>query len=312
MNRMSIWAASALFAMVSYNAAAAEPAQCQKQSMGIVGWTDVVAISGMAAALLEELGYEVSESTASQQIVFAGIERGQIDFFLGYWSPAMDNNIKPFLDRGVVKVADRPNLPDAVSTLAVPSYAAEQGLKTFADIARFKDQLDGKIYGIEVGSGANAAIQKMIDSNQFGLGGFKLIESSEAAMLAAVSRAQRQKKPIVFFGWKPHPMNLQIQMTYLTGSENVFGPNEGSATVSNVTDPKLAQRCPNVARLLENLSFTTEQEGQWMQPIMDREKPRDVARKWLKQNPQALDAWLAGVTNFDGQDGATMVKARLK
>ncbi|MFP3533981.1 glycine betaine ABC transporter substrate-binding protein, partial [Burkholderia sp. SIMBA_042] len=105
----------------------------------------------------------------------------------------------------------------------------DKGLKDFADIVKFKKELDGKIYGIEPGSSANAAIQKMIANNQFGLGGFKLIESSEAGMLVSVDRAIREKKWVVFLGWEPHPMNIQIDMKYLTGSDGVFGPNDGEA-----------------------------------------------------------------------------------
>jgi glycine betaine/proline transport system substrate-binding protein len=194
----------------------------------------------------------------------------------------------------------------------VPSYAAEQGLRTFADIAKFKQQLGGKIYGIEPGTGANSTIQKMIDSNQFGLGDFKMIESSEAAMLAAVGRANARKEPIVFVGWKPHPMNIQLQMTYLTGSEDVFGANEGAASVSTVTAPNYAERCPNVNRLLTNLAFTAEQESQLMEPIMAREDAKAVARKWLKDNPQVLRRFLDGVTTVDGRSGADSVLAVLQ
>jgi len=188
----------------------ADDASCKTVRIGAVGWTDVVATTAVASELLQGLGYETKQTQASQQIIFAGIQKGQIDAFLGYWKPIMDDNIKPFLDAGAVKVAAEPSLNDAVAVLAVPSYTADKGLKTLADIAKFKDELDGKIYGIEAGSGANTAIQKMIDSNQFGLGGFKLVESSEAGMLAAVGRAARNEKPVVFFGWKPHPMNLSM------------------------------------------------------------------------------------------------------
>ena len=184
--------------------------------------------------------------------------------------------------------------------------------RTYADIAKFRDQLDGKIYGIDPGTGANTTIQKMIDSNQFGLGGFKMIESSEAAMLAAVGRANARKEPIVFVGWKPHPMNIQLQMTYLTGSEDVFGANEGAASVSTVTAPNYAERCPNVNRLLTNLSFTAEQESQLMEPIMAREDAKAVARKWLKDNPQELRRFLDGVTTVDGRSGTDSVLAVLQ
>ena len=200
----------------------------------------MVATTAVANTLLEGLGYTTTQTQASQQIVFSGIQRGQIDFFLGYWKPLMDDNIKPFLADKSVRVLNEPGLSDGISSLAVPTYLADAGLKTYADIAKFKDQLNGKIYGIDPGTGANTTIKKMIDTNQFGLAGFELIESSESAMLAAVTREARSKKPVVFFGWKPHPMNIKMDVTYLTGSEDVFGADEGLATVWTVTAPELA------------------------------------------------------------------------
>jgi glycine betaine/proline transport system substrate-binding protein len=312
MKGLSTLAGCCLLSLFSSSLLAADDASCQKIRLGAVGWTDVVATTAVASELLGRLGYQTTQTQASQQIIFAGIQKNQIDAFLGYWKPIMDDNIKPFLDRGAVKVAPEPSLDDAIAILAVPTYTAEAGLKTFADIARFKDQLDGKIYGIESGSGANTVIQKMIDSNQFGLGEFTLVESSEGAMLTAVNRAVRADKPVLFFGWKPHPMNIQLPITYLTGSEDVFGPNDGAATVSTVTAPDFAQRCPNADRLLTGLRFTSAQEAELMAPIMDRQAPDQVARAWLKANPEVVKAWLAGVTSFDGKSGADAVIASLQ
>ncbi|MGY2288795.1 choline ABC transporter substrate-binding protein [Pseudomonas sp. SDO528_S397] len=299
-------------ALLSANALAADPASCKAVRMGVVSWTDVVATSGMADVLLTGLGYDSKQTSAVQQIIFAGIRDKRLDIFLGYWKPAMDNNIAPFLAAKQVKVFDTPSLSDAQATLAVPQYVADAGLKTFADIARFKDQLGGKLYGIEPGSGANTDIQNMIDTNRFGLGGFKLVASGEAGMLAAVQRAVNRKEFVVFVGWTPHPMNINMKMAYLTGSEDVFGPDEGRATVSTVTAPDYAERCPNVKRLLENLRFSAAQESQLMVPIIERKTPQDVARQWLRDNPADLQRWLAGVTTFDGKDGVAAVQASLK
>lgn len=33
-------------------------------------------------------------------------------------------------------------------------------------------------------------------------------------MLAAVDRAVRRNEAVVFFGWAPHPMNVNIDMVY--------------------------------------------------------------------------------------------------
>ncbi|MGK8437560.1 ABC transporter substrate-binding protein [Pseudomonas sp. KHPS1] len=311
MKGLTALAACCTLSLFSSSLLAAEDASCQKARIGLVGWTDVVATTAVAATLLEGLGYQTTQTQASQQIIFSGIGKKQVDFFLGYWKPLMDDNIKPFQDKGEVKVLAEPGLSDGISSLAVPTYLAEAGLRTYADIAKFRDQLEGKIYGIDPGTGANTTIQKMIDTNQFGLGGFKLVESSEAAMLAAVSRAVKAKKPVVFFGWKPHPMNIKMDLTYLTGSEDVFGADEGLATVWTVVAPDYAQRCPNVDRLLNNLTFSAAQESELMEPIMAREDAKSVARRWLKENPQDLDRLLAGVTTFDGQDGVAAVRAAL-
>ncbi|CRM27585.1 Glycine betaine/carnitine transport binding protein GbuC precursor [Pseudomonas sp. 37 R 15] len=314
MKRLSLilCGAALLSGYVSSYATAAEPASCKTVRMGVVSWTDVVATSGMADVLLSGLGYDSKQISAVQQIIFAGIRDKRLDIFLGYWKPAMDNNISPFLAAKQVKVFGTPSLADAQATLAVPQYVADAGLTTFADIARFKDKLGGKIYGIEPGSGANTDIQKMIDTNRFGLGGFKLVASGEAGMLAAVQRAVNRKEFVVFVGWTPHPMNINMNMAYLTGSEDVFGPDEGRATVSTVTAPDFAERCPNANRLLTNLSFTAAQESQLMVPIMARQSPQDVARKWLRDHPEDLQRWLAGVTAFDGRDGVAAVQAYLK
>lgn len=299
-------------ALLSANAMAAEPASCKNIRMGVVSWTDVVATSAIADVLYKGLGYDSKQTTAVQQLIFAGIRDKRLDIFLGYWKPAMDKNIAPFLAAKQVKVLGSPSLAEARATLAVPKYATDAGLKTFADIVRFKDQLGAKIFGIEPGSVANTDLQKMIDANDFGLGGFKVVASGEAGMLAAVQRAVSRKEFVVFVGWTPHPMNINMDMVYLTGSNDLFGPNEGRATVSTVTAPDFAERCPNANRLLENLTFTAAQESQLMVPIMARQSPQAVARQWLRDHPEDLQRWLAGVTTFDGQDGVVALKASLK
>jgi glycine betaine/proline transport system substrate-binding protein len=88
----------------------------------------------------------------------------------------------------------------------------------------------------------------------------------------------------------------------------VFGPEEGAATVSVVTAPDYATRCPNVSKLMSNLKFTAAQESQMMVPIMDRKAPADVAKAWLKNHPEDLQRWLAGVTTFDGKDAMQAVQ----
>lgn len=282
-------------------AQAAEPESCKNVRLGVVNWTDVMATSAMTQVLLDGLGYQTKQTSASQQIIFAGIRDQRLDLFLGYWNPLMTQTITPFVEQQQVKVLAEPSLKDARATLAVPSYLADKGLKTFSDIAKFKKELGGKIYGIEPGSGANKQIKDMIAKNQFGLGGFQLVESSEAGMLSAVTRATQRNEAIVFFGWAPHPMNVNLKMTYLSGSDGALGPNEGMATVWTVTAPDYASRCPNVDKLLTNLTFSAEDESRMMQPLLDHKDALASAKAWLQAHPEDQKRWLAGVTTFDGK-----------
>ena len=130
-------------------------------------------------------------------------------------------------------------------------------------------------------------------------------------MLVMVERAIRDKKWVVFFGWEPHPMNIQIDMKYLSGSEGVFGPNDGEARVYTLTSPDFMTRCPNAGKLVSNLRFTTQIENTVMQSVMNKERPFDVAKAYLKKNPQVLDPWLTDVKTYDGKDGLSAVKSYL-
>ncbi|MEO8543845.1 MAG: choline ABC transporter substrate-binding protein [Burkholderiaceae bacterium] len=293
-------------------AIAAEDAACKTVRFADVGWSDIAATTGMTSVVLEGLGYKPTVTIASIPIAFAGMKNKQIDVFLGYWNPSMTPVIEPFVKAGQIKVLETPNLVGAKYTLAVPAYLYEKGLKNFADIAKFKKDLDGKIYGIEPGNDGNALILGMIKDDKFGLKDFKLVESSEAGMLIEAQRAGRSKKAIVFLGWEPHPMNVQMKMNYLSGGDDVFGPNFGEAKVYTAVPTGYEAKCPNVAMLLNNLQFNTGMENQVMGPILDKVKPITAARNYLKKNPGVLEPWLKGVTTFDGKDGLAAVTASLK
>ena len=126
------------------------------------------------------------------------------------------------------------------------------------------------------------------------------------------AQAKASGKPIVFLGWEPHPMNTRFQLAYLTGGDEVFGPNFGGATVFTNVRKGYLQECPNVGKLLQNLVFALPMESEVMGKILDDGmEAKEAATAWLKANPAVLDGWLAGVTTFDGGDGLAAVKGQL-
>ena len=306
-------AAAAIFAFIPIGAAqAADSEACKAVRFSDVGWTDITATTATATVVLKALGYEPVTQVLSVPVTYSSLKNGDIDVFLGNWMPTMEADIKPYREDGSVESIGA-NLEGAKYTLAVPKYTYEAGVKTFEDIAKFKDQLDGKIYGIEPGNDGNRLILDMIENDTFGLKGFEVVESSEAGMLSAVAKAARKKEHLVFLGWEPHPMNSNFEMAYLEGGDDVFGPNLGGATVHTNVRKGYVGECPNAGKLVSNLKFTLQMENEIMGAILnDGTDPEEAATNWLKANPGVMDAWLDGVTTFDGGDGMAAAKSAFK
>jgi glycine betaine/proline transport system substrate-binding protein len=107
-------------------------------------------------------------------------------------------------------------------------------------------------------------------------------------------------------------MNKNLDMVYLTGGDDWFGPNLGGATVHTNVRKGYVAECPNVGRFLQNLVFSLDMENEIMGSILDDgEDPGDAAAAWLKANPEAIEPWLEGVTARDGGDAVEAVRAAL-
>jgi glycine betaine/proline transport system substrate-binding protein len=302
----SVWSERAAAAAAASATATPAPGgldgeACRTVRLSDIGWTDVTATTALFSELLRDLGYRPEVTVLSVPVTYASMRNKDIDVFLGNWMPSQEGDRKAYVADGSVDVLGA-NLTGAKYTLAVPAYAYDAGLKSFADIQRFAAPLKGSIYGIEPGNDGNRLILSMLKQNLFGLGDFKLVESSEQGMLAEVERAYRERAPIVFLAWDPHPMNMRFDLRYLSGGDSVFGPNYGGASVYTNTRAGYALQCPNIGRLLMNLRFTLTGENQMMASILDQHQPPEVAAAaWLKANPVAVRAWLDGVYTLDGR-----------
>ncbi|MGC9311329.1 MAG: choline ABC transporter substrate-binding protein [Sediminispirochaetaceae bacterium] len=275
-----------------------------------VQWSDIASTTAATRIVLEAMGYETTSKIVAVPIAFQSLSTGDIDVFLGDWEPSMSAITTPLLDEGEI-IDYHTNLTGAKYTLAVPQYVADAGVTTFSDIAQYGEEFDYKIYGIEPGNDGNQLIQKMIDTDAFGLGEFELIESSEAGMLAQVKAMTQDDEWLVFLGWAPHPMNTVFDIDYLAGGDDYFGPDYGAATVHTITRVGYAEENPNLGRFFRNLEFTLDMEGMIMKDIADGMNARPAAEKWLKQNPAILEEWLAGVDTVDGKDALPVVKKQL-
>ncbi|VVP78369.1 hypothetical protein PS938_00430 [Pseudomonas fluorescens] len=281
---------------------------CETVKMADPGWSDIAATNAITGFLLDGMGYKAKVDTLAVPITFGGLKDGQVDVFLGNWMPAQQGFYDKFVANGDVTQLAK-NLDGTEFTLAVPDYVWDAGVHNFADLNKYADKFDRKIYGIGSGAPANISLQEIIKKNDFDMGQWKLVESSEQAMLAEVSRAVKKQKFVTFLGWTPHPMNVQLKMHYLKGGEKYFGD---TGSVHTLTRKGYAQACPNVGKLLTNLSFTQDMENSIMAEVVNKKVSNaDAAKAWIKANPAVLDKWLDGVKTVDGKDALPAVKAKL-
>ncbi|MEO0823911.1 MAG: glycine betaine ABC transporter substrate-binding protein, partial [Pseudomonadota bacterium] len=266
-------------------------AACERVTFANVGWTETTITTAVSKVMLVTLGYKVDIDVLGVPETYAALHAGEADVFLGNWMPAMDADLAPYRAEGTV-VTLRANLRGAKYTLAANAPAAALGIADFADIAPQAAALGGRIYAIQPESDGNRLIRQMIETGAFGLGGFQIAESSEEGMVEAVRAATEAGQPAVFLGWEPHPMNAELEMTYLSGGDDWFGPDFGGASIYTNARVGLAADCPNLNRFFVNLGFSLEMVSALMSAVLlGGEDEEDAAEQWLADHAEEWEGW---------------------
>ncbi|MEA2119979.1 ABC transporter substrate-binding protein [Halovibrio sp. HP20-50] len=289
----------------------AAQADDQTLDFGVPAWPGITVKTAIAEQLLNPLGYQTSTQAIGLQVIYQGIESGDIDAFLGAWLPAQREMFNPRKESGVlVDVAN--NVDGAQMTLAVPEYLYESGIQSFADLDENRDQFEGKIYGFGAGSAASEILHNAIDNDTWGLGDWQVVDTSEVAMLSAARDAISREEPIVWVGWTPHWMNLELPMRYLEDPEDLFGENNGESDVLTLLRSGYADAHPNVVTFFEQFTFSAEEQSWMIQAYGQEEQDLDdVAEQWINDHPERIEAMLADVTTTDGEPAWPVIEAQL-
>ncbi|MGE6606347.1 ABC transporter substrate-binding protein [Halomonas sp. NPDC076908] len=290
----------------------ASMAQADDQTLdfGVPAWPGITVKTAIAEQLLNPLGYETSTHEIGLQVIYQGIESGDIDAFLGAWLPAQREMYNPRKESGVlIDVAN--NVDGAQMTLAVPEYLYESGIQSFADLDDHRDQFNGQIHGFGAGSAASEILHDAIDNDTWGLGDWRLVDTSEVGMLSAARDAISREEAIVWVGWTPHWMNLELPMRYLDDPENLFGENNGESDVLTLLRSDYANAHPNVVTFFEQFTFTAEEQSWMIQAFGQEEQDlANVAEQWVTDHPERIEAMLDDVTTTDGDPAWPVIEER--
>ncbi|MBB3184080.1 glycine betaine/proline transport system substrate-binding protein [Halomonas fontilapidosi] len=295
------WSAAAL---------AEEPAQVR---FSVPAWPGVTVKSALAGQLLDALGYETRQQELGSTITYEALTQGELDAFLAAWLPAQQAMFDATMEKGAIVDLGN-NVEGARLGFAVPTYVHEAGVTSAEDLADedIAEKLDRTIYSIEVGSGMSDTLNEAVENDTYGLGDWKLSETSTPGMLSAVDSAIDREEWIVFAGWTPHWMNIEYDVEYLTDTQDMWGPDGGRSDVRTLVTSDFADSSPNATRLLDQLSFTADDQSAMIRGFSYEERePEAVALDWIRANPGKVQAFLEGVTTRDGEPGWPVVQQAL-
>lgn len=322
--RNAALAVSSSLALATVGAAAqaqqSEADHCSSVELAQVNWPGVSAKTGTLAWMLGELGYETDVVTGGVEFVFQAIANGERDAFLGLWLPTQRGQFAEHGKDGNIDLITQ-NLSGAKYTVAVNEEAWQEGVRHFEDLAEYADRFDNTIYGIESGNDGNLIIESMIEDNAYGLGdaGFQMQPSSTAGMLSEVGRRHDNDQWAAHLAWRPHPMNVQLDIRYLRGGEDYWGPERGLSNVYSIMPNGENWQCPNVAQLIESFEFELAEQDQLVNLVQNEDMSfAEAGQAMMQENPELIDRWtsggtyqITGVYSRDGEPADEVLRAAL-
>lgn len=247
-----------------------------------VNWAEGVAMTSLATAILEDMGYEVEMTMADVAPIFTALANGDQDAFMDSWLPVTHAS---YIEEYGDDLADLGlNYSDAKLGLVVPSY---MDINSIEELNSVKDDLNGEITGIDSGAGMMAQTEVVIE--EYGLD-LDLIPSSGPAMTAALGAAIDANESIVVTGWAPHWMFAKWDLKILEDPKLIFGDAENIHTIAR---KDLATDMPEVAAFLENFFMDAQQLGDLMGAIADSDEDSVVvAKAWMEDNMDLVETWI--------------------
>jgi len=277
-------------------------------AFGTVDWPEAIAKTNVSATMVEALGYETEIQQLSVPLVFKGLETGDLDLFMEAWFPTMRTNMEAVEKGSVVSLTT--NLPEATFSVAVNREAWDAGVRSHEDLDQHKERFGGTIYGIEPGNDGNQVVIDAIKNDTYGLGDWKIVESSTNGMLAEVENRIRDGEWVAFTGWEPHWMGQKYDMGLLEDPKGIWG---GPSRVETLATAGLEEKNPEVHQLFKQMKVNKEIQGYWIDQIDNSGKePEEIAVEWLRENPEMTDSWMEGVESADGTPGAEALQTYLE
>lgn len=115
----------------------------------------------------------------------------------------------------------------------------------------------------------------------------QLLTTSEQAMLAMAKKKIMEKKPVLFYGWRPHSMFNKWDLKILDNKKYPGDAFHGSS-IHVIIHSKLKEQAPAAYKFLSNWHISMDAMEK-MITVIDQGKDADkVAEKWIKNHQKQV------------------------
>ncbi|MFD7992965.1 ABC transporter permease/substrate binding protein [Streptomyces mexicanus] len=243
-------------------------------------WDEDIAVTHLWKTALQRRGYKLNLKQMDVGPVYTGLAGGDIDLNFDAWLPYAQKN---YWDKSKDRLTDLGTWYRPTSLeIAVPSYVKD--VKSLADLKGKSSLFDGKIIGIEAGTGEMNLLKTKVLPG-YGLDKeYKVVDGSTPAMLAELKRAYAKHQPVAVVLWSPHWAYSRYDLTKLEDDKKLFGVGNTIRTISSKAFP---EQYPQLTRWIKNFRMSEAELGSLESEINKRGQGHEdeAVDAWLKQHP---------------------------
>ena len=306
------------FCLASSTAFAAE-----KVSIGVPSWTGAQAIANLLAAVVEmRIGGKAEMVPGTNATIFQAMDQGKgdIDVHPDVWLPNQESFTKKYVDElGTVTLSSHPyegNQGFCVSK----NFGEANSITDIADLGRpdVAAQMDSDGNGrgemwIGAPGWASANVNE-VKVRDYGLLDFiEPIRAEESVKTARVKDSIAKDEGYAFYCYKPHAIWYMFDVKMLTEptydpakyvmvqpsdspdwyEKSMVASKDALKNVQIAWSNSLADRSPAIVEFLQRFALTADDVSNFAYEISGKgREAREVAREWVDNNPQRVDAWL--------------------
>lgn len=250
-------------------------------NVGMVdGWAEGVAMTYVAKAVLEEMGYQLVIQRATPDMILASMNNGDTDLYMDVWLPLTHGS----------KIAKFPNLVDigtsyahARNGLVVPDYVP---INSIEELKTHVDQFNHQIMGIEKGAGITAAVDRTLKDYDLN---YLQVNSSTVAMITELQNAIKEKRWIVVAAWQPHWMFGKMKLKFLEDPRESLGTSE---QIKIFTRKQFPTEQPELTRFFSQVHFDVATMANLLMKMEESKDKESTAKQWVSEHRSLVNSWL--------------------